>query len=373
MIDFIVDALRHLFFGIIQLPLYPLRLFAGAARRAFTRLRLLLETHLQRLLAALFCSLCVVVLSLAAPALYLFLEHYIPVARPPLLPDYRLTALVAAFSGLTAIILMSLLRERTAAFANRILERLATIVRPDDRYEAGRIQFLIDRYALSFGNYLRGQVGGTQEWMIILRQAEPGASRRHRYSIDGLVQQATVLEQYLRQIAARNRNAPTRAPVVRWVCFVSNEGKFCAFQKYPIFRFHILVKKNARYAAILNNNTAVEFEKAIDIDIQLSDQFSIADAQNATREAIIPDAIPGLQKIWLRQGITSEMALSFLVQEDKSHAMLVSTRNLHEPLGIVSVGNLARQVLLEPLDHAGQLVHRPTPNDRGNLYGDRVP
>jgi hypothetical protein len=370
MIDYLVDALWFICFGIIQALLYPLRVLAGAARRALTSLRLLFVTHLQRLLTALFCSFCVVGLSLAAPALYLLLDHYIPAATQPLLPDYRLMALVAAFSGLTAIIVMSLLRERVTALATLILERRATTVCPDDKFEAGRIQYMIDRYALSFINYLRGQVGGTREWMIILHQAEPGASRRHRYSIDGLVQQTTILEQYLRQIAARNRNAQTRAPVVKWVCFVSNEGKFCAFQKYSIFRFHILVKKNARYAAILNNNTAAEFEDAIDIDIRLSDQFSIADAQNTMRETVIPDAIPGLQKFWLRQEITNEMALSFLVQEGKSHAMLVSTRDLHEPLGIVSVGNLARQVLLEPLDHTGLLFHHPSPNDRGILYGD---
>lgn len=207
--------------------------------------------------------------------------------------------------------------------------------------------------------------------MIVLPQAR---SARQGYTIDCIEQQLKRVQSRIEtENKKRKDNCRKETLEVKWVCLASSNGKFQAFQPYKTFCFHILVKHNARYAVILNSPTEQDFVKAIQTEIDLSQRFKITDATGVEREAFVPDAIPDLDRTWVRKGAANDEVLEVLIVENKARAMLVTACGSSEPIGVLTATELAKLVLYEPLKDIGPYRPHVVSAEKGILYGDSAP
>lgn len=286
--------------------------------------------------------------------------------------DATTLSLIAGFS--TAI-LMLLLPEKAKSFAAGVLARLSETARPDsETAEPVRFRPQKTDQFIALGNpaipSFEDMPDGT-DLTIVLRQV-----RAHeKYTIDGLLAQ---LAQVQKQIKHHNDKRDAccdgkREIAVKWVCFVSNNDRFHAYQPYSTFCFHIQVKKNTRYADILNKTDEKDFAAAIDEEIQLSSKFKLKDNTGTEREALVPDAIPDLDRFWIRDRLSNDQVVEILLHKNKNRAMIVKRCEKDGPIGVITALALLRHLLFEPLTKAGLHKAQVTDADQDCLFGEKPP
>jgi hypothetical protein len=329
-------------------------------------------------LKALLYIVLILTASVAAPQL----EKWIGDALSLLLPNecevLRNCLTISVVAGSSTALLFIFVREKPLSFANRILARLSGSVNTcTSGMPPETVKFVpcAEAQRLTGGKreYFNIECArrGVDEWMLILPQI---STPSRKYTIECIEQQLNRVQELIeKENEKRERNCREGALEVKWVCFVSSDGGFHAFQPYKTFCFHIQVKHNSRYAAILNSKTKRDLTKAIQTEIDLTQRFKITDPTGTEREAFVPDAIPDLDKTWLRKGAKNSDYLEILVGENKGKAMLVTGCGNSEPIGVLTSTELTKFVLYEPLTDCALYLPHVVPAEKGRLYGDSPP
>lgn len=346
-------------------------------KRLFNRFCRTLLPYPHSVFKTLIYAVLILLVSLAAPQLTSAIGEILSLMLPKECEVLRNCLTISVVAGSSTGLLFIFLREKPLSFANRILARLSGSANPDGPRTPHLVLFSPYGKALRISEDKREYLSiehastGVDEWMIVLPQI--GASR-HKYTTECLEQQLARVQQCLdAENSKRKRNCGKTMLTVKWVCFVSSGGGFQAFQPFKTFCFHMRVKHNARYAAILNTTTEQDLAKAIQIEIDLSNKHKITDASGVEREAFVPDAIPDLDTTWIRQGAANDEVLEVLIEENKGKAMLIAGCGSTAPIGVLTSTELAKLVLYEPLNSSALYHPHVAVTEKGKLFGDTPP
>lgn len=259
--------------------------------------------------------------------------------------------LIALVAGFTTALFVSALRGDRIKLAERVLDGLGATVTTDYGVDANLVPFEPEhplRHSATVSPHHNIALGSqlADEWMVGLHQlAHPNSGR---YTIESLREQIEELERRQAAIKAKLETdlcpASRPAPALKWVCFISNNGRFHAQQDYQVFRHQICDRKNANYLTLLNQTDENAFWAEIKKNMDLSRP------QATPGVAVLhPDAIPGLDCFWVEKGTSREGALRLLIANNKVRAMLVRDQREGTPLGVVSLKKLMEPVLFKPL------------------------
>jgi len=298
--------------------------------------------------------ICVLVLSLIAPVLFVVLRRLLGGPSVGCQYDTAAIMLVAAVTGFAIAFVVSALRGRRTAFAEKTLDALAATVEPDAGTKISLVPFFPMTHHWADGSISRhynvevGRAGDT-EWLVALQQA--GGPYRGAYTLSFLKSQIEALERYHGAVKA-NRAAKSGQtdgksdhPAISWVCFVSATGRFHALQSWKVFRYQIIMKENAGYLRILNAGP----EDAFWDDIKKNMDQSSPQTNPSQEPQYFSDAIPGLDCFWIAAETTRENALRLMAEANKARAMLVEKDHAGAPLGVVTFDGLTKSTLVKHL------------------------
>lgn len=144
-----------------------------------------------------------------------------------------------------------------------------------------------------------------------------------------------------RQIEEYEKSDIRKKKQIDWVCFVTREDTFVAYQRYARFAADVM-NGNAAYADLLNIRKVDEFVKAV------RDQKDTADQQKKKSGRVGVGTIPDLQVTILPDGLESTLtrrqAMRILTEKGESDAMLL-TKADYKPIGVVSTTELLKSTL----------------------------
>jgi hypothetical protein len=297
----------------------------------------------------------ILIVSIAAPALVLLLTPHAGCdAHQCFYRDGALGAEIALISGLVVAFLVSALRGRRIALAERVLAALKGSIEPDGPGGPDIVPIVPpDKYwhdgtRTRFDNIDEGS-SEAPEWVVALRQT--GGPYQGRHTLDSLKRQIKQFNERLEGIQkeraeeARYTGKLRPVPAIKWVCFVSKTNRFHALQSYEVFLDQIIVKENVAYLHILNADSEAAFWQEIQ-----KHMINSAEKTHQGEPINYPNAIPGLECFWVGAGMTREAVLRILAKHGKARAMLVNARTEGKALGVVSWSEVIQKVLLQHLD-----------------------
>lgn len=308
----------------------------------------------------------IVVISLAMPWCFAefrdLLVHDFPQYGPP---DKSAIILVCLVSSLAATAFITVTRAARVVMSERLITKLLGDVTPPGGHTADLIWFrpiihnrIADGPVMHYHDLDKG-LPESDEWVVLLQQISKPATQG--YTTKNLEEQIDQLEQRLEEVKKSRHGV---VPVLNWVCFVSNSGRFHARQSYNTFEFEIRKRRNGSYDALLNCADEIKFWEILKSHITAT-----SPKKGEASPGIELNTIPGLETFWIAKGIDTETAIKTMIKLGQKRAMLVSSNQHGRPLGEITVDGLFDSAISEPLKKSG-LESKQNPEGR---YGDTPP